>query len=219
MSSATLTEPARREKRTMRRPAPPVPSPPAAQTGAGLRPWHFFLVASALLATITVLLMHGQPPERLLLAVATVAAAGYAGHSLYRTLNPLVSEGIGEDATMVAGRTRAALERDKMLTLRAIKELEFDRAMGKIAEGDFDVMRDRLRARALRLITQLDGAAAYREMIERDLASRLPAERPLPSAEAGVPAGARPACADCGTTNELDARFCKNCGRALQVTA
>ena len=146
------------------------------QAGGGLRPWHFFLVASALLATVTVLVMHGQPPERLLLAVATVAAAGYAGHSLYRTLSPLVSEGVGEDATMVAGRTRAALERDKMLTLRAIKELEFDRAMGKIADGDFDVMRDRLRARALRLITQLDGAAAYREMIERDLAARLPAE-------------------------------------------
>ena len=59
-----------------------------------------------------------------------------------------------------------------MLTLRAIKELEFDRAMGKIADGDFDVMRDRLRARALRLITQLDGAAAYRDVIERDVAER-----------------------------------------------
>ena len=32
---------------------------------------------------------------------------------------------------MVGQRTRAALEREKILTLRAIKELEFDRAMGK----------------------------------------------------------------------------------------
>ena len=38
---------------------------------------------------------------------------------------------------MVGERTRAALEREKMLTLRAIKELEFDRAMGKMSEEDF----------------------------------------------------------------------------------
>src|SRR3954469_13526553 len=186
MSSATLTESARREKSATRRPrSQPVPSPPSAQAGGSLRPWHFFLVAAALIATITVLIMHGQPLELLLLAVATVAAAGYAGHSLYRTLSPLVSEGVGEDATMVAGRTRAALERDKMLTLRAIKELEFDRAMGKIAEGDFDVMRDRLRARALRLITQLDGANAYREMKRGGPRGESPGRVP----RAGKPAG------------------------------
>jgi hypothetical protein len=120
----------------------------------------------------------------------------------------------------VAGRTRAALERDKMLTLRAIKELEFDRAMGKIAEGDFDIMRDRLRARALRLITQLDGAAVYREMIERDLAARVPSQPERPDiVMAPATTGGGPACTECGTTNDADARFCKGCGRPLQVTA
>src|SRR5919112_3591319 len=121
MSSATLTEPAPREKRAVSRaplhPAPAAPAP-ASDASSGLRPWHFFFVASALLALVTVVVMQGQPLERLLLAVATVGAAGYAGHSLFRTLTPLVSDDIGEDATMVAGRTRAALERDKMLTLR-----------------------------------------------------------------------------------------------------
>jgi len=223
MSSATLTEPARREKRDgSRAPSQPAPAAPAAAkaAGEGLRPWHFFFVASALLAFVTVTLMRGQPLERLLLAVATVAAAGYAGHSLFRMLSPLVSDDIGEDATMVAGRTRAALERDKMLALRAIKELEFDRAMGKIAEGDFDIMRDRLRTRAIRLITQLDGAAVYREMIERDLAARVPSESEaavVHPAPATTPGG--PTCIECGTTNDADARFCKGCGRPLQVTA
>src|SRR5215203_7397223 len=215
MSSAILTEPARREKRAAdRAPSQPAPATPAPAASSRLRPWHFFFVASALLALVTVVVMQGQPLERLVLAVATVGAAGYAGHSLFRMLTPLVSDDIGEDATMVAGRTRAALERDKMLTLRAIKELEFDRAMGKIAEGDFDVMRDRLRARALRLITQLDGANAYREMIERDLAARVPAE-PAVAPKRSAPVAERPACADCGTSNEPDARFCKNCGRGL----
>jgi hypothetical protein len=217
MSSVTLTDTARRQKHATRRAAAPPGLSPTLSPSAGLRPWHFFLVGSMLLATITLVLMHGQPVEQMVLAILTVAAAGYAGHNVYRMLLPLVSESAGEDTTMVAGRTRAALERDKGLTLRAIKELEFDRAMGKIAEGDFVMMRDRLRARALRLIAQLDGAAAYRDMIERDLAARLPAESRHTESAAGPIA--RPACAACGALNETDARFCKMCGRAIEVTA
>jgi hypothetical protein len=216
MSSATLTD-ASRKGRQAHRPAtePPPVTQPVGQA-SGIKPWHFFLLVSTALATVVIVLMHGQPPERMVLAAATVAAAGYAGYALFRTLHPLVSEGAGEEATMIAGRTRAALERDKMLTLRAIKDLEFDRAMGKVAESDFEVMRDRLRARALRLIAQLDGATVYREMIERDLAARLPAESPGPAVATSP---GREACAGCGATNEADARFCKMCGRPLERTA
>ena len=35
---------------------------------------------------------------------------------------------------MVGERTRVALEREKNLVLRSIKELEFDHAMGKVGE-------------------------------------------------------------------------------------
>ena len=63
---------------------------------------------------------------------------------------------------MVGQRTRAALEREKLLTLRAIKELEFDRAMGKLSDEDWQEMSGRLRARAARLIRQLDAGAGYR---------------------------------------------------------
>ena len=52
---------------------------------------------------------------------------------------------------MVIGqRTRAALEQEKATTLRTIKELEFDRAMGKLSDADFQEMSVRLRARAAR---------------------------------------------------------------------
>ena len=117
MSSATLTEPARA------RSAPPVARPRSrrpprrhSQAGGGLRPWHFFFVASALLALVTVVVMQGQPLERLLLAIADRCGAGYAGHSLFRMLSPLVSDDIGEDATMVgradARRARARQDAD-----------------------------------------------------------------------------------------------------------
>jgi len=68
-------------------------------------------------------------------------------------------------APLVAGRTRrrrvgaatrAALLAEKALALRTIKELEFDRAMGKVSEADFTEMAGRLRARALRVMQQIE---------------------------------------------------------------
>ena len=66
------------------------------------------------------------------------------------------------------------MEREKALVLRSIKELEFDRAMGKVSPRDFDEMSTRLRTRAMMLIKQADeGSAGYRELIERELSARL----------------------------------------------
>lgn len=218
MSSATLTD-ARRSRKSGGRPAPSA-SPAAPADHSGPRPWHFFLLATISLATVTVVLMREQSAPAIVLVALIVGAAGYAGYGAYRMLNPLVTAEEGEATVMLGGRTRAALERDKGLTLRAIKELEFDRAMGKVAEADFVEMRDRLRLRAMRLIRQLDGAAAYREAIERDLASRLPAATdPAPAAAEDAAAGARVFCTQCGAPAEADARFCKMCGRPLHASA
>ena len=45
--------------------------------------------------------------------------------------------------------------------------------MGKLSDDDFREMSGRLRARAARLMRQLDAGAGYRDQIERDLAKRL----------------------------------------------
>ncbi len=115
------------------------------------------------------------------------------------------------------GRTRAALEREKALVLRSIKELEFDHAMRKTAVGDYEEMRDRLKVRAVGLLRQLDHAG-YREAVERDLAARdgAPATAVMaPATPAPAAAPGPQACAACHTINEPDARFCKACGAAL----
>ena len=58
--------------------------------------------------------------------------------------------------------------------LRSIKELEFDRAMGKLSTKDFEEMGGRLRARAIALMKELDeGGSGYRSLIERELSARL----------------------------------------------
>ena len=156
-------------------------------------------------------------PENLILTSLTIGAAGVAALCFYRLLAPLVAPRADLDRQPLSERTRLHLEREKALTLRSIKELEFDRAMGKVSPQDFDEMAGRLRARALGIMAQLDaGATGYRELIEKELAAR-----------AGKPAPVAPStrgpdlqvghCAGCGTNNDPDARFCKSCGAKLQV--
>jgi hypothetical protein len=185
-----------------------------------LRPWHFFVLVSLVAATAAVLLTRDARPEHLVLISLTIGAAGFAGAALYRTLAPLVGAESRPAIEGLSESMRAALEREKMLVLRSIKDLEFDRAMGKLSEKDFEEMAARLRARAMSLMRQLDAAAGYRELIERELkarvknpSTRLSREKPFEPVPDLAPAVAR-TCA-CGVANDLDAAFCKRCGTKL----
>jgi hypothetical protein len=184
-------------------------APRTSRAGDGLAVGPFFLIAALSVAIAAFLLLRGQPLAALALVALTLIGAGLAAAAVYRTVAPLALEDVGEP-TLLAGRTRAALERDKALTLRAIKELEFDQAMGKVSNDDFVEMRDRLRARAVRLMAQLDGAALYRAQIEEDL------QRSVRREADRTPLSAPSSCATCGTVNDADARFCKSCGTALE---
>jgi hypothetical protein len=144
---------------------------------------------SLMAATAAVMLSRQPTPANLILVSATVMAAGLAGYGLYRTLAPLVSDAEATGGEPLGERSRAVLEREKMLVLRSIKELEFDRAMGKVSADDFDEMAGRLRARAVTLIKQLEGdTSGYRELIERELQARLGPRRPAGAASPAPPA-------------------------------
>lgn len=208
MSSATLTE-GRRAGGD--RGGSRADAAPDAAGGGTVHPSLFFGLTTGAIALAAAIVLRNSPAAEIALAVLTVAAAGLGAFALYRTLNPLTARDDLQGPALVGGRTRAALERDKSLTLRAIKELEFDHAMHKVSDADFVEMRARLRARALRLMQQLEGSAGYRDRIERDVERRLATR-----GEAAPEARPQPrACDDCGAVNEPDARFCKMCGHAL----
>lgn len=187
--------------------APPVRS--GAEAEAFLQPWQFFLLAGMLAATATVIVATGQSPANIIILSVTVVAVSFVGLGAYRMLSPLVSPGV-DAPVMFGGRTRQALEREKTLVLRSIKELEFDFAMGKMSQADFDEMGGRLRLRALGLMQQLDAGGGYKEKIEREVAKRLGA----PAAPVALDAPDALVC-HCGTSNDPDARFCKSCGSKL----
>ena len=183
------------------------------------RPWQLFVLAGLLASTLAVVLVRPGDPVVLILMVAAIGSAAGVGLALYRTLSPLTVPGLKERTQIIGGRTRAALEREKTLILRAIKELEFDRAMGKVSDEDFREMSRRLRSRAVALMKQLDvETPGYREVIERELAQRLgvePGDEDLGEEDGSVDR-LRLTCGGCGTQNEGDARFCKSCGSALE---
>jgi hypothetical protein len=207
MSSEISIEPLRAAQ------PPPPGVKPVARTDEAFQPWHFFVLVSILLATTAVIMARQSAPEHLVLLSITMAAAGAAAGAFYRTLAPLVSPIVLRGGEPISERTREALEREKLLVLRSIKELEFDRAMGKLSQKDFDEMSGRLRARALSLMKQLEvGSVGYTPAIERELAARLAA---APAMTGSAPAAPAAACA-CGTANDADALFCKKCGTRLQ---
>jgi hypothetical protein len=192
----------------------------------GLRPWQFFLLAGMLAATGVVLVAAGQSPASIVVLSLTVVAASFVALGAYRSLAPLVVPDGGEAPQLIVGHTRAALEREKTLVLRAIKDLEFDYAMKKVAQKDFDEMSTRLRARALGLMRQLDSGGGYKDAIEREVAARVggaaaaadvaPAASSVVAPSAVAPSANATICA-CGTSNDHDARFCKSCGAALHA--
>ena len=178
-----------------------------AKSDSSLQPWQFFVLAALGCATAVTFLVRGHGVVPVILLSVMMATTALVGLAALRLVRPLVSPQ-DERGVVVGQRLRVLLEQDKALALRTIKELEFDRAMGKISEEDFHEMSVRLRARATRLMKQLDSGSGYRSQIERDLAKRLGEVGDKPDRVAQT-------CAKCSTSNDADARFCKSCGERL----
>ena len=69
---------------------------------------------------------------------------------------------------------RSAEEEQKRAVLRALKDLEYERSVGKISEEDYLEYSERYRAEAKRLIRDLDeNLAEARKQVERELERRL----------------------------------------------
>jgi hypothetical protein len=166
---------------------------------------HFFLFLSLIGAIVAVAMARDTHPVALLLLSAAVIGAGLVGLAFHRALSGFW--GAPEPAAPLPEGVRAGLEREKALTLRSIKELEFDHAMGKVNDADFGDLSSRLRARAIALLEQI-------EHVPEPAAAPL---RVTETPEASAPRHAAHDCASCGTSNDVDARFCKQCGAKLEA--
>ena len=169
--------------------------------------------------------MHFGPPLVMFtLGGMTLALTGAA---LMRVIDPLAGNSLAAVSSVRGGRRPRELEREKQLVLKAIKEIELDYQMRKIAERDYREMVERYRTRAMRLMSEIEAGDDFRVLIERELTMRLKLEATKPAAARGTVASesaprATPAtvatsntCGACATTNDDDAQFCKKCGAKL----
>jgi hypothetical protein len=125
----------------------------------------------------------------------------------------------------------SAEEEQKRAVLRAIKDLDFERSVGKLSDEDYNELMTRYRAEAKRLLRSIDEKASpERKRVEGLVADRLlaaggePTEQndegegegegePTEQNDEGEGEGeGETVCGSCDVPNDADAVFCKSCG-------
>ena len=141
------------------------------------------------------------------LIVSVLLAAGATYYVLLPILRPSAEE--AEQAKATAAIDEGEDPEDdwspQMIALRALKEIEFDKATGKLSESDYNELKAKYTQEAL---------AAMRsgsETVKGETAKVKP--RPVPSPVSRSP------CPIHGKRPELDAVFCSECGRRLGQAA
>jgi hypothetical protein len=105
-------------------------------------------------------------------------------------------------------------ETPKGVALTALKEIEFDRETGKLSDADYEQLKARYTAEAVRALRSETARSGFDD-VEAMVAGRV---RTLRSAGSSTPSEA-PACPTCGPRPELDAVFCSSCGFRLHAPA
>jgi len=133
------------------------------------------------------------------LILGVLLAAGAIYFVLLPILRPPV-ESASADAAGDEGDDPADDMSPQTVALRALKEIEFDRATGKLSDTDYEQLKAKYTGEAL---------AAMRERAP-DAVSRAPEQ---PTGAQRPAHGAR--CPEHGPRPEKDAQFCSDCGRRL----
>ncbi|HYL54143.1 MAG TPA: zinc ribbon domain-containing protein [Gemmatimonadales bacterium] len=152
--------------------------------------------------------------------------------AVYFVLRPILHSGPATEEA--PGDTRGNEGEDpdddlspRAVALRALKEIEFDRATGKLSDQDYDELKAKYTAEALAALRsepREPGAGSREPVLPPALRSPLPA-RSCPEhgprresgsqfcSECGRRLGTAPGyCARCGTSLEQEAHYCHACG-------
>jgi double zinc ribbon protein len=135
------------------------------------------------------------------IVIAIVFAAGAVWFTLQPILRPAGADPLGA----IGDGEEDDFDEDtspRSVALRALREIEFDRATGKLADADYDSLKAKYTAEAVAAVRA--GAPD----------APAPAARRAP-AVAGAPGVPAPVCPVHGPRPESGAEFCAECGRPL----
>jgi double zinc ribbon protein len=140
------------------------------------------------------------------LAAGVLLAAG----AVYFVLRPIWRRGLEAPGTEDEGAVDEGGDPDddlspRAVALRALKEIEFDRATGKLSDADYDVLKAKYTTEAL---AALRAEQPGGEMLDAGSVASAAAAHPA----SRIP---HPVCPNHGPRPESDAAFCSECGRRL----
>ena len=150
--------------------------------------------------------------------VGVVLAAGAVWFVLYPILAPGFAAS-GQREVETDDQDEEDLS-PRAVALRALREIEFDRATGKLSDSDYQQLYQKYTAEAL--------AAMRAEKVDTGEAKRERAPAPIPIARPSVAAcdvhGQRPEkgaefCSECGRRLGKKPGYCSRCGEALEQDA
>ena len=193
-------------------------------------------------AAIPIGLLRGAPTVVLWVAFALLSAAVLIFWEALRTaLDPAAP---GDDDDTDAEGVPSDLEARKRAALKALKDIEFERAIGRLSEEDHKELDAKYRAEARAAMRAIDEGLgpwlARAESMLDDAAAVKPPEAKAERAEAKAettdakpalslekqpapekePVEAKPvACPKCEAANDADAVFCKKCGARVAPEA
>jgi hypothetical protein len=146
-----------------------------------------------------------------------------AAGAVYFVLQPILRPGSSGGEERDAGSVDEGDDPDddfspRAVALRALKEIEFDRATGKLSDADYDNLKSKYTTEALAALrVEPPGAPPFR--VSRVPSPVCPTHGPRPESDAAFcsECGRRLAtapgyCARCGSALEHDAHYCHSCG-------
>jgi hypothetical protein len=177
-------------------------------------------------------LLRGAPTVVLWVAFALLAAAVLLFWEALRVaLDPAAP---GDDADLDEEGVPSDLEARKRAALKALRDIEFERSIGRLSEDDHKELEAKYRAEARDAMRAIDEGlgpwlARAEAMLDGAAKGDAPAEKPVDAPAAAAPtvslekkpaadapaAKAGVACPKCEVANDGDAVFCKKCGTRL----
>jgi cytochrome c-type biogenesis protein CcmI len=148
--------------------------------------------------------------------VVILAALLLVGFAVFLILHPIIS---GREAPLESvGEEPSEAQFRKRVSLLQLRDAEYEHAMGKLGEDDFQALRKEISAEALAAIRAEEAEArtagpAFGESGIAGLGDDADLEEEIARVRARLKGGVF--CSECGHPNGAGSRFCSECGSPL----
>ncbi len=153
--------------------------------------------------------------------IVILLSVGVMGYVLYPLIFKREEKPSWTNSSSTVSYSLRELQRKKENIYLAIKELDFDYKMGKLSEGDYQQLRQQLKADATLILQQIDELEKnqYGESLEDQIEKEILAFRKKKKARSQIPASEvtlEVKCPNCHRLLAAQDKFCSECGTRVQ---